>query len=175
VAQFSVNTQRFDPYKNFRFRIKWKGRYVAGMTKVGPLKRITDIIFHREAGDMATQRQNPGLTKYDPILLERGLTLDREFHDMAGLVFNYNGRPGAGMSLANSRFDWYLEFQNEAGQKVLGYFVYRSWVVEYVALPELDANSAHIAIESIKLAHEGFERDPNVTEPQEPTLSNVAT
>jgi phage tail-like protein len=175
VAEFSVNTARKDPYKAFKFRLKWDGAYVAGVSKVSVLKRTTEVVKHREGGDPSTQRKSPGKTDYDAITLERGLTQDLAFHDWAGLVWNYGAALGSEVSLANFRKDIYLEFYNEAGQLAIAYKIYRCWVSEYQALPELDANGNAVAIEHIKLETEGWERDTSVTELQEPTLSSVAT
>jgi phage tail-like protein len=175
VAQFSVNTQRLDPYKNFRFRVRWDGKYVAGISKVSSLKRTTEIVEHREGGDPSTSHKSPGRTKYEAITLERGLTHDMEFHDWAGRVWNFGAALGAQMSLSDFRKDIIVEVFNEAGQLVIAYKIYRCWVSEYQTLPDLDANANAIAIEHIKLETEGWERDTSVTEPQEPTLSSVAT
>ena len=175
MAQFSVNTQRLDPYKNFKFRLKWGGQYVAGISKVSALKRTTEVVEHRAGGDPSTGHKSPGRTKYEPITLERGLTQSLDFHDWAGLVWNFKAGLGSEVSLANFRKDLYLEFYNEAGQLVIAYKIYRCWVSEYQALPDLDANANAIAFEHIKLENEGWERDTSVTEPAEPTLQNVAT
>jgi phage tail-like protein len=175
VAQFSVNTQRLDPYKNFKFRLKWDGKYVAGISKVGALKRTTEVVEHRAGGDPSTSHKSPGRQKFEAIMLERGLTQDLAFHDWAGLVWNFGSALGSEVSLANFRKDIYLEFYNEAGQLVIAYKIYRCWVSEYQALPDLDANANAIAIEHIKLENEGFERDTSVVETQEPTLSTVNT
>ena len=175
MAQFSVNTQRLDPYKNFKFRLKWDGRYVAGISKVGALKRTTEVVEHRSGGDPSTSHKSPGRSKFEAITLERGLTQDLAFHDWAGLVWNFGASLGSEVSLANFRKDIYLEFYNEAGQLALAYKIYRCWVSEYQALPDLDANANAIAIEHIKLENEGFERDTGVTEQKEPTLSTVST
>ena len=43
MATFSVKTSRFDPYKNFKFRVKWDGRTVAGLNKMSALKRTTEV------------------------------------------------------------------------------------------------------------------------------------
>jgi phage tail-like protein len=173
MAQFSVNTQRLDPYKNFKFRLKWDGKYVAAVSKVSALKRTTKVVEHRAGGDPSTPRKVPGINTFEPITLERGLTQDLAFHDWAGLVWNFGAALGSEVSLANFRKDIYLEFYNEAGQLVIAYKIYRCWVSEYQALPDLDANANAIAIEHIKLENEGWERDTSVTEPQEPTLSTV--
>ena len=174
MAQFSVNTQRLDPYKNFKFRIKWDGVYAAGISKVSSLKRSTEVVEHRSGGDPSTAHKSPGRTKYDAITLERGLTQDLAFHDWAGLVWNFKAGLGSEVSLANFRKDLYLEMYNEAGQLVIAYKIYRCWVSEYQALPDLDSNANAIAIEHIKLENEGWERDTSVTEPKEPTLSAVS-
>src|SRR5918992_2568304 len=177
MAQFSVNVdpQRFDPYKNFKFRVKWDGRYVAGVSRVSALARTTEMVEHREGGDPSSNRKSPGRTSYEPVTLERGVTHDEEFERWANKVWNYGAGLGAEVSLKDFRKDIYLEFYNEAGQLVIAYKIYRCWVSEYQALPDLDANANAIAIEHLKLENEGFERDTSVTEPQEPTLSTVVT
>jgi phage tail-like protein len=175
VAQFSVNTQRLDPYKNFKFRVKWDGKYVAGISKVGPLKRATEVIEHRCGGDPSASHKSLGRNKYEPITLERGLTQDPEFRAWAGRVWNFGSALGSEVSLANFRKEIYLELYNEAGQLAIAYKIHRCWVSEYQALPDLDANANAVAIELIKLENEGFERDTSVSETQEPTLSAVST
>src|SRR3954470_12205511 len=175
MAQFPVNTKRLDPYKNFKFRIKWDGHYVYGGSKLTVLKRTTEVVEHRSGGDPSTSHKMPGRNKFDAITLERGLTQDMAFHDWAGLVWNYGAKLGAEVSLANFRKDLYLEFYNEAGQLVIAYKIFRCWISEYQALPDLDANANAVAIEHIKIEHEGFVRDNSVTEPLEPTLSVVST
>jgi phage tail-like protein len=171
MAQFSVNTHRFDPYKNFKFRVKWDGRYVAGISKVGALKRTTEPVEHREGGDPSMSRKSPGRTKYEAITLDRGVTHDPEFEKWAKKVWNFGAGLGSEVSLKDFRKDIIIEVYNEAGQLVLAYKVYRCWVSEYQALPDLDANANAVAIEHMKLENEGWERDTEVTEPTEPTLS----
>lgn len=174
MAQFSVNATRFDPYKNFKFRIKWDGRYVAGISKVSALKRTTEVVEHREGGDPSTSRKSPGRTKYEPITLERGVTHDKEFEQWANRVWNYGSGLGAEVSLRDFRKDIIIEVYNEAGQLVLAYKVYRCWVSEYQAQADLDANANAILIQTIKLEHEGWERDYEVGEPQEPSFTEPA-
>jgi phage tail-like protein len=171
MAQFTVNAQRFDPYKNFKFRVKWDGRYVAGLSKVGALKRTTDMVEHREGGDPSTSRKSPGRTKFEAITLERGVTHDTEFEKWANKVWDFGSGLGAEVSLKDFRKDIILEVYNEAGQLALAYKVYRCWVSEFQALPDLDANAAAIAIQHIKLENEGWERDTDVTEPTEPSFT----
>lgn len=172
MAQFSVNTQRFDPYKTYKFRVKWDGRYVAGVSKVGALKRTTEAVTHREGGDPSSDRVSPGRTKYEPITLERGVTHDVEFEQWANKIWNYGSGLGAEVSLKDFRKDIIIEVYNEAGQLVLAYKVYRCWVSAYTALPDLDASANAVAIQSITLQHEGWERDLEVTEPTEPSFTN---
>lgn len=170
MAEFSVNTKRFDPYKNFKFRVKWDGKYVAGVSKVGMLKRTTEVVKHREGGDPSSSRKSPGRTEYDAITLERGVTHDPEFEAWAHKVWNFGSGLGQEVSLQSFRKDIIIEMYNEAGQKVIAYNIYRCWVSEFQALPDLDANANAVAIQHIKLENEGWDRDQSVTEPTEPTF-----
>jgi phage tail-like protein len=167
MAQFSVNAHRLTPYPNFKYRMKWDGRYVAGISKCSALKRSTEVIEHREGGDPSTSRKAPGRSKYEPITLERGVTQDLEFERWANKVWNYGAGAGREVSLKDFRKDIMLEMYNEAGQLVLAYKIYRCWVSEFQALPDLDANANAIAIQHIKLENEGWERDIDVVEPAE--------
>ena len=171
MAEFVVNTNRFDPYKNFKFRVKWDGRYVAGISKVSSLKRTTEVVKHRDGADPSTSRKSPGRTEFDAITLERGVTHDPEFEAWASLVWRVGAGLGAEVSLKNFRKDIIIDFFNEAGQLAISYKVYRCWVSEYQALPDLDANANAVAIQHIKLENEGWERDTSVTEPMEQSLS----
>jgi len=171
MSEFTVNATRVDPYKNFKFRLKWDGKYVAGISKVSPLRRTTEVIRHRQGGDPSTTHKSPGTTDYDAITLERGVTHDVEFEQWANKVWNYGAGLGVEVSLADFRKDIILELYNEAGQLVIAYKIFRCWVSEYVGLPELDANSNAIAIQHIKLENEGWERDTSVVEPKEPSFT----
>lgn len=171
MAQFSVNPRRFDPYKNFKFRVKWDGRYVAGVSKVGALKRTIEAVEHREGGDPSTVRKSPGQAKFEPITLERGVTHDTEFEKWANKVWNFQSGLGAEVSLADFRKDIIIEVYNEAGQLAIAYKVYRCWVSEFQALPELDASANAVAIQTLTLQNEGWERDYEVTEPAEPSFT----
>ena len=165
MTMFTVNTHRFDPYKDFKFRVKWDGEYVAGISKVSSLTRSTEPVTHREGGDQSSFRVTPGLTKFDPIVLERGLSHDTAFEEWANLTFSIQGN--ADMSLKNYRKDIVIELVNLQGSIVMAFIVYRCWVSDYQALPDLDSNNNCIAIEKIVLQHEGWERDKSVTEPAE--------
>lgn len=171
MAQFTVNPRRFDPYKNFKFRVKWDGRYVAGVSNVGALSRTTELVEHREGGDPSTNRKSPGRTNYAAITLERGVTHDIAFEQWANKVWNFGAGEGSESSLADFRKDIIIDVFNEAGQKVLSYQVYRCWVSEFQALPVLDANANAVAIQSLSLENEGWERDYAVTEPTEPSFN----
>ena len=171
MPQFTVNAQRFDPYKNFKFRVKWDGRYVAGVTRVGGLTRTTQVITHREGGDPSLTRKSPGQTDYAAITLDRGVTHDTEFEQWANRVWSFGAGLGAESSLRTFRRDVTIELYNEAGQLVIAYHVLRCWVSQYTALPQLDAASNAVAIQSITLENEGWERDTAVVEPTEPSLA----
>ena len=166
MALFSVNTERFDPYRNFKFRIKWDNQYVAGMSKCSALKKTTETTDWREGGDPSTSRKLPGKTSYESITLEAGVTHDTTFEEWANKVNNFSdGDPG--MSLKEFRKDITIDVFNLQGSKVLSYIVYRCWPSEYQALPELDASGNAVMIQSIKLENEGWVRDTSVTEPAE--------
>jgi phage tail-like protein len=162
---FAVNASRVDPYKNFKFQIMWDGRVVLGISKVGALKRTTEVVKHREGGENSTDHKSPGRTTYEAITLERGITHDLEFEAWANKVHRYGG--DAQMDLRNFRKDVILVVHNERGQPVKKYKIFRCWVSEYNAVPDLDANANAIAIEHIKLENEGWERDEEVKEPNE--------
>lgn len=176
-TQFPSATYRFDPYKNFKFRVKWDGVYVAGISKVSGLSRTTEVVKFREGGDPSTIRVSPGQSTYNAITLERGVTHDKVFEQWANKVWDYtNSTKGPDsanqvVSLKDFRKDIIIEMQNEAGQKVIAYNVYRCWVSEWNAMPELDGMGNATAIQSIKLENEGWERDTSVTEPDEPSFT----
>ena len=171
MAEFTVNPTRFDPYKNFKFRLKWDGHYVAGLSKCSALKRTTEVVEHREGGDPSTSRKSPGRTKYEAITLERGVTHDTDFEAWANKVWNYGAKLGKEVSLKDFRKNLTIEFYNEAGQLTIAYKIYRAWVSEYQAMPDLDANANAVAIQHIKLENEGWERDLSVKEPSEPSFN----
>src|SRR5512134_369781 len=171
MAQFSVNTHRFDPYKNFKFRVKWEGRYVAGVSKVSALRRTTEVVKHREEGDPSSSRKTPGRTEYEAISLERGVTHDTEFERWANKVWNFGAGLGAESSLKDFRKDVIIEVYNEGGQLAIAYKVFRAWVSEFQALPDLDANANAIAIQHLKLENEGWVRDVETPEPAEPSFT----
>jgi phage tail-like protein len=171
MAQFTVNTHRFDPYRNFKFKIKWDitpggpPAYVAGLNKCSALRKTTEMVEWREGGDPSTSRKLPGKTTYEALTLEAGITHDTAFEGWANLVNNFQS--DAGMSLRNFRKNITIDVYNLANQKVLSYNVFRCWVSEYQALPELDASGNAVMIQMIKLENEGWERDTSVTEPTE--------
>lgn len=163
MAQFSVNASRMDPYKNFKFRVKWDGKYIPGITKITSLKRSTEPVVYRDGDDPSTSHLSPGTWKFDPIVLERGITHDLEFENWANLSYQVSGP----MSLKNFRKDIIVELLNEQGVIVKAFRVYRCWVSEYQVLPVLDASANSVAIEAITLENEGWERDTGVLEPAE--------
>ncbi len=162
MEQSSVNDNRCDPYKSFKFRIKWEGRYVAGVSRVGALRLSADIAQHRERGHLSPSHKPPGSTKYGPVTLERGVTHDVKFEQWANKVWD----AGPDVSVADFRKDVVLDVFNEAGQKVLSYRLFRCWVSELQAIPGLDANSNAVAIETLRLENEGWECDLDVADPR---------
>jgi phage tail-like protein len=162
---FVKNAKRVDPYKNFKFRILWDDKPVMGVSKVGSLKRTTEVVKHRDGGDNSTDHKSPGRTSYDAISVERGITHDPEFEAWANKVHPYSG--DTAMDLAAYKKNLTLEMMNEKGHVVYRYFLYDCWVSEYTAIPELNANANAVAIESLKIELEGWDRDKDTKEPTE--------
>jgi phage tail-like protein len=172
VAEFTVNSKRHDPYKNFKFRIKWDGQYVAGVSKCSMLKRTTEVVKYREGGEPSTIRRSPGLTEYDAVTLERGVTHDTAFENWADKVWSIGAGAGSEVSLADFRKDIILDVFNEAGQKVISYKIFRCWPSEYHAVADFDAQGpAKVLFQLLKLECEGWTRDQAVVEPTEPTVN----
>ncbi|WP_327256235.1 phage tail protein [Streptomyces sp. NBC_01244] len=171
MTEITINATRFDPYKNFKFRLQWDGRYVAGISKVSALKRTTEVVTHRNGGDPSSSRKSPGRSEYEAVTLERGVTHDRDFEAWASKVWNFGTALGAETSLRDFRKDVILELYNEAGQLAISYKIFRCWVSEFQALPELDANANAVAIQTLKLENEGWERDLSTPVPVEPSFS----
>ena len=157
MPQFQVNKHRFEPYKNFKFLVRdARGQAICGVSKVSALKRSTEVVSHREGGDPSTPRHTPGASKFEAITLERGLSYATEFQEWAERVYSPEG--DGGVSLLNYRQDLTIDMLNLQGGLVRSFLVYRCWVSEYTALPELDANANAIAFETIVLQNEGFRR-----------------
>jgi phage tail-like protein len=166
MAKFTKN-QRIDPYKNFKFLLFFEGRPdpVAGVSKISPLKRTTEVVSHRDGGDLSTPRHAPGASKFENITLERGVTHDPDFEEWANLVYSTDG--DAAVSLAGYKRNLLIKINNLQGTPVKAYRVFRAWVSEYTATAELDANANAILLEMVTLVHEGYERDEDVVEPVE--------
>ena len=174
MAQFTVNAQRFDPYKNFKFRVKWDNKYVAGISKVSALKRTTEVVKHREGGDPSSSRKSPGRSEFEAITLERGVTHDKEFEQWANKVWNYGSGLGSETSLKDFRKDLIIEVYNEAGQLAIADVVAGCWVSRVQARPDVDAKATAGASQHPKRESEGWGRDPDVVEPAEPGFTEPA-
>jgi phage tail-like protein len=153
-------------YENsFKFRVKWDGRYIPGVSRVSGLVRTTEVVTTRAGGDPSTSQKTPGLTQFSPITLERVVSSNTDFEDWVNLVWKIGSGLGSESSVNQFRKDIYLELYNEAGQLVRAYKIYRCWPSDYQALPALDASGSAGAIERIKLENEGWERDTSVVAP----------
>ena len=166
MAQFVLNPTRIDPYKNFKFKLVWDDEgtigVIAGVSKVSGLKRTTEVVSHRDGGDLSTKRHSPGVSSFEPITIERGITHDPAFENWATKAYSTAG--DGGVSLLNFRKNISIELYNLQGVKVRAWNVFRCWVSEFIAVPELDANANAIAFETIVLQNEGFARDEAVVE-----------
>ena len=166
MASFTKN-DRIDPYKNFKFLVFFEGRQdpVAAVSKISVLKRTTEVVSHRDGGDLSTPRHSPGASKFEAITMERGVTHDPDFEEWANLVYSTQG--DAAVSLKNYKRNLMIKVNNLQGVPVRVYKVFRCWVSEYTALPEVDANANAVMMESIVIQNEGWERDTDVKEPTE--------
>jgi len=162
MVEFFVNPARFDPYKNFKFQVILDGRVIAGVSKVSALRRSTTPVLYRNGG---ASRVAPSTWSFEPITLERGVTHATEFEEWANLSFSTAG--DAAITLEEIRKDIIINLLNEQGAIVKAFRVFRCWVSEYQVLPDLDANGDAVAIESIVLQNEGWERDASVVKPAE--------
>jgi phage tail-like protein len=163
---FAVNAHRHDPYRTFMFQVVIDGQVVAGLRKMTALKKKTEPVKWRTAGDPTHERILPGGTSYEPVTLEQGLTHDPVFEQWANLVNNLEGN--AAMSLKDFRKDIIINVLNLQGQVAIAYKLTRAWVSDYQAIPDLDAGSMNtVGIQSVTLQHEGWIRDTAVAEPQE--------
>lgn len=171
MTEFTVNPTRHDPYKNFKFRVKWDGQYVAGVSKVSALKRTTEVIEHREGGDPSRANRRAGRNSRQSRWSAGSPTI-RPFEQWANKVWMLGASAGAEASLKDFRKDLVIEIYNEAGQLALAYKVLRCWVSEFQALPDLDANASSVLLQHIKLENEGWERDTSVVEPTEPSFGS---
>ena len=162
---FVKNAHRVDPYKTYKFRVVWDGKPVLGISKCGPLKRTTTVVSHRSGGENGSDHKSPGRTQYDAVTLERGITHDLEFEKWAHLVHPYAG--DVAMDLVNYKKELTLEVMNEKGHVALRYFLHGCWVSDFTAVPQLDGSANAVAIESMKIEMDGWERDVDTQEPDE--------
>ena len=177
MAQFTVNSYRQDTYKNYNFVVSWNGKPVAGVSKLSPLKKTTQVIKHRDGADPSTVCNSLGQTDWDEITLERGVTHDTAFEQWANKAWDYpnSGTLGQQVLLEDFRKDIVIDVMNEAGQKVISYKLHRCWPSSFTALPELDGNGNAVAIQSLVLQTEGWERVESVTEPTEPSFNDPSS
>jgi len=165
MTQFAVNTHRLDPYSNFKFRVKIDNQYVAGLSKMSAVKRTTEVIDWRSAGEVSSGHKMPGRHKYDPVSLEVGLTHDDQLRVWAEMVNSPQG--DAAMSLKNYRKEVTIEVLNLQATPVMAFILHRAWVSEFQILPEMDANANAVAIQIVKFEYEGFTLADRPTEPSE--------
>lgn len=161
APEFPQDPTRSDPYRTFKFQVVIDRVAVAGLRKMSGLKRTTEAIDWRSAGDQNHPRKLPGGTKYEPITLEIGLSHDPVFENWANLVNNLAG--DARMSLLNFRKNLVINVLNLQGKVALSYEVRAAWVSEFNALPDLDAGTTNaVGIQSIKIEHEGWVRKTDI-------------
>jgi len=164
ILKVDVSSRRIDPYKNYSIRLKWKvgdkWRTVLGASKVSGLKRTTEVVKQRSGGENNRDHKTPTRTSYEGITLEQAITTDTEFEKWINTVYPLEDIE---KNLAHSRRNLRLEVWNEQQKLVLRYRLYGCWVSKY-DIPEIDANANAIAIESIKIETEGWDRGMELVE-----------
>jgi phage tail-like protein len=162
MASFAANPARADPYKDFKFRVRWgANEYVAGVSKVSALTRTAERVEPRERRDPRPGHELPSRTEYEPITLERGVTYDLEFEQWATRASAFvdspapEGRPERDASQNEFRRNLTIDVFDEVGQKVMSYEVHRAWVSEFTAQADLATGAKAILIQSIRIEHEG--------------------
>ena len=162
---FVVNANRFDPYKNFKFRVLLEGRIVMGVSKVGALKRSTEVVNYRSGGGNTYDFKSPGRTKYEAVTMERGLTHDPDFEEWAAAVHTFGS--DASTDLRNYKKALTVEMMNLRNQPAVRYFLHDCWPSSYTAMADLSASENAVLIENLTLSVGGWERDFDLAEPDE--------
>jgi phage tail-like protein len=167
VANTSLPTTLVNPYLTYNFIVKWDNQPVAAVSRVSGLTRTTSVVPFRAGGQPQTTFKIPGQTDYHPVTLERGITTDQAFEQWANKVWDYPNTTKFGneVSLKDFRKNIQIEVYNQAGQLAIRYNLYRCWPSEYIALPELAAAANVVALASLTLQHEGWDRDTSVQPP----------
>ena len=164
---FTASVLKYDPYRKFKFLVKWDGAYVAGVHKVTALTKSVDAVDWRTGGDHNNTAKVPGLTKYEPITMERGLCADTRFIDWMKLVNTYQAAGGTTVeSVHTFRKDLIIEMYNLANEKVLSVSVFKAWPSK-LTVADFDAKANELAIEVLELQHEGWQIDERPGSPDE--------
>lgn len=155
-----ANAKVILPYRNFKFRVYFEGKSepVALVSKMTALKRTTEVVEWRQGGESNTIRKLAGKSKYEPITLEQGLSLDTDFEDWADRV-NKWGNTDLAQKDNEFRKELRVEILDLDGEVVLKYKMHKCWVSEYTAIPDFDANANAVAIKTLKIENEGWEKD----------------
>ena len=150
---------KFDPYRKFKFRIKIDGKVVAALTKCSALT-VSVASTEFRSGEMDAFKQKlPGQVTFEPITLEQGVTDDKTFELWATAMANYMGNKGADSEKTPDDFrkDLDIEIYNLNNERVKAYRVYNCWVSKYTAVPDLDAASSDVMIQTLELQNEGIQ------------------
>lgn len=138
-----------NPYPGFAFVVEIDGIATAAFREVAGLEGSVDVIEYREGADpLLSARKLPGLVKYANVLLKRGLTDSRELYDWWRSVAE--GKP--------DRRNVAIVLLDRERNAVRRWLLRDAWPVRY-AVAAFDAQQNEIAVETLELAHEGFELD----------------
>jgi phage tail-like protein len=150
---------KFDPFRKCKFRIKIDGAVVAGLTKCSALTISVENHDFRAGDHDGFKQKLPGLVSFQPITLEQGVTNDKTFEKWATVMSNYVGNKGTDAEKKPDEFrkDIDILVYNLNNEQVKAYRVYNCWVSKYTALPDLDANSSDVMIQTLELQNEGIQ------------------
>lgn len=162
MAENTPAVERHDPFRGFKFKVVIPGLTKAGFSKVSGLKEATEVTTYREGTDAVTSRKLPGLTEYDNVTLEQGLSKDNGFRDWRKQIVNLakeagadgTGPAGVAPPLA-FRKTVTISLYDKAGTEVKQWQLREAWPAS-LEVADLDAMSSDVVIESLELAHEGM-------------------
>jgi phage tail-like protein len=163
----ALPTEVTNPFLTYNFLVKWDGQYVAAVTSVSGLTRRTQVVSFDAGGQPQSAVKIPGQTDYEPVRLARGITTNRAFEEWAAMTWCYPNTQQLGneVALATFRKPMQIELHDQQGTLALRYNLYYCWPSEYTALPELDTDADTVALASMTIEHEGWDRDMSVVYP----------
>ena len=140
-------TQRDNPYGNYNFTVDIGAGDELGFSEAELPAGEIEVIEYREGADrVSSSRKLPGRASYANVVLRRGLAGRLELFDWWKAV-----RDGS-VERRNVR----ITLLDESRQPVQRWTLRNAWPTK-LSFGSLDARGNEVVIESLELAHEGFE------------------